>query len=251
MDLGQQETTPIESLRLRSPVITHQAVHSITRGENPVSAAVKMVLKKLTIPKNWPPSGVGFVTEAPVHSKVSQQHWRNSSSQLRSYAESQGLPLLHVPRCLGPCPNVHIVTITDPRHPACNQRGLVAAKNIPASTHIIDYVGQIATDDTVSDTSDYVLRLGPDVSIDAEVIGNEARFVNDFRGIRKKPNCKFELYRDKGSSGQVRMGVFSLCDIKKGEELCISYGKGFWKARGLAASWDNYTAYEDIEISGQ
>jgi hypothetical protein len=36
------------------------------------------------------------------------------------------------------------------------------------------------------------------------------------------------------------MGVFALTkEIAKGSELCVTYGKGFWSARGLGAGEGN------------
>lgn len=71
-------------------------------------------------------------------------------------------------------------------------------------------------------------------------MGNEARFVNDYRGIRGEgPNAEFRevLF----GSGERGMGVWVMgtgkkggkgkAGIKKGEEIVVSYGRGFWKAR--------------------
>ena len=66
--------------------------------------------------------------------------------------------------------------------------------------------------------------------IDALLVGNEARFVNDYRGIRLKPNAVFEERRT--TAGELRMSVWSGNDpIKKGYEILVSYGKGWWQAR--------------------
>lgn len=59
-------------------------------------------------------------------------------------------------------------------------------------------------------------------------MGNAARFVNDYRGIGSKPNCEF---RTSSSEGYLRMEIWTLTEIKKGDELLISYGKGWWGAR--------------------
>jgi SET domain-containing protein len=67
------------------------------------------------------------------------------------------------------------------------------------------------------------------------MVGNEARFINDYRGGAriKGPNVEF---RDRVDAwGISRIGVYVLQNqtVRKGEELCISYGKSFWKTRGL------------------
>jgi hypothetical protein len=57
-----------------------------------------------------------------------------------------------------------IVPITDPKHPAWGQRGLVAARPIPKQTHILDYAGVVTTDAFCSQKSEYTLRLRDDIS---------------------------------------------------------------------------------------
>lgn len=66
------------------------------------------------------------------------------------------------------------------------------------------------------------------IGIDAAKVGNAARFVNDYRGIGPKPNCEFRI---SSSEGYLRMEIWTLTEIKKGDELLISYGKGWWGAR--------------------
>ncbi|KAF8334023.1 uncharacterized protein EI90DRAFT_3050725 [Cantharellus anzutake] len=86
------------------------------------------------------------------------------------------------------------------------------------------------------------------VGIDAEKMGNEARFINDYRGVpislsssttsakkiqtistRLGPNAFFE---EVWIEGMLCMGVWSGKEgIRKGEEIIVSYGKGWWRAR--------------------
>ena len=57
-------------------------------------------------------------------------------------------------------------------------------------------------------------------------MGNEGRFLNDFRGIRNRPNVEFR------ERWQYHMGVFTLSEsVDKGDELVVTYGKGFWDHR--------------------
>jgi len=76
-------------------------------------------------------------------------------------------------------------------------------------------------------------------------MGNEARFINDYHGVNEAgPNAVFEEYfvKVKGKGGkevwQARMGVWVKpgleAGIAKGEEILLSYGRGYWKARGLS-----------------
>ena len=132
--------------------------------------------------------------------------------------------------------SVLIRRISDENHPACGQYGLFAAKKIPPKTYILDYVGEVHCDERPQ--SDYDLSLyrsqcGADIGIDASVIGNEARFINDFRGVREKPNAIFT--DERSTSGELRMSVWSMGGIRKGEEILVSYGKAWWKARDFGA----------------
>lgn len=67
------------------------------------------------------------------------------------------------------------------------------------------------------------------VGIDASNMGNEARFVNDYRGIRDKPNAIFE--ERKSEAGGLFMSIWTSDTIKKGDEIVVSYGKCWWRAR--------------------
>ena len=99
--------------------------------------------------------------------------------------------------------------------------------------------------------SDYDLSLDREsgLAIDAAEMGNEARFINDYRGVpaagvgeergerrRKGPNAEFRVYWDErgGGAGERGMGVWVVGGgrgIRKGEEILVSYGKGFWGER--------------------
>lgn len=137
---------------------------------------------------------------------------------------------------------VKIQVITDPSHPAKGQRGLFASQKIPPSTHILDYLGEVHADDRPE--SDYDLSLlqfstsqsgnsaetYTNIGVDAMRMGNEARFVNDYRGTGvAKPNVEF---KERDVDGELRMSVWSCAHgLRKGDELLVSYGKSWWKAR--------------------
>ncbi|KLO20501.1 hypothetical protein SCHPADRAFT_897779 [Schizopora paradoxa] len=130
---------------------------------------------------------------------------------------------------------VAIRLIDSPSHPAHGQMGLFANKKIPPHTHIIDYLGEVHTDDRPKSNYDLSLYRSQDglinVGIDASCMGNEARFVNDYRGIKAKPNA---MFKDStiSSQGELGMAVWSGCQaISKGEEILVSYGKSWWNAR--------------------
>eukprot|EP00301_Raphidiophrys_heterophryoidea_P011304 c1716_g1_i1.p1 GENE.c1716_g1_i1~~c1716_g1_i1.p1 ORF type:complete len:184 (+),score=24.16 c1716_g1_i1:58-609(+) len=128
------------------------------------------------------------------------------------------------------CDLVRIRAISDPTHPANNQHGLFALKNLKPQQHIIDYCGFIESESRESKTSDYILGFVPGYSVDGEKCGNEARFINDFRGVGDRSNVEFRVY--KHENGEMRIGIFvGHREIKKGQELLLSYGKGFWRER--------------------
>lgn len=105
------------------------------------------------------------------------------------------------------------------------QFGLFAAKRIPPRTYLLDYLGEVHCDDRSSSDYDLSLYRAPDgsvsVGIDASAVGNEGRFVNDYRGIHEKPNAQFvERCCD---NGELRMGIWTGSEaIKKNEEILVS-----------------------------
>ncbi|KAI9029801.1 hypothetical protein CLU79DRAFT_736117 [Phycomyces nitens] len=137
--------------------------------------------------------------------------------------------------------NIKIKKLTDKAHPCCGAYGLFAAQNLQPRQLILDYLGIIEYK-TYDLESDYVLRLGTDVSIDAAYYGNEARFCNDFRGVGPGPNVCFQNYMD-SQTKHIRIGIFVLGNrkIKKGEELLVTYGKAFWSNRGIDMSHQNHS----------
>jgi len=61
-------------------------------------------------------------------------------------------------------------------------------------------------------------------------MGNEARFINDYRGISSKANA---IFRDgRTPTGELTMSIWSANEgIRKGEEILVSYGKSWWRSR--------------------
>jgi SET domain-containing protein len=134
------------------------------------------------------------------------------------------------------------------------QFGLFAAKKIPPLTYLLDYLGEVHCDDRPSSDYDLSLYRTPDcltsVGVDASAMGNEGRFVNDYRGIRTRPNAQFEERRVDG--GELKMTIWTCSEaIKKGDEILastgmylntplltvldpqVSYGKSWWSHRRL------------------
>ncbi|PSS03457.1 hypothetical protein BD289DRAFT_421330 [Coniella lustricola] len=213
--------------------------------------------------------------------------------------------LREVPRThpTGPSAKVRIHSITDPAHPACTQAGLFATRDLPPGSLILPYIGVLhASDDPAYAASDYDLWVtdrcgggaGDDtaggaetwregegrgaqslscsgVAVDATKSGNEARFINDYRGVpgAVRPNAEFCEVWDV-QKGEMGIAVFVMSagakrdkektkgkaqgkrgngggevrdrsrGIGKGEEILVSYGKGFWENRRVEAAEVEY-----------
>lgn len=194
-------------------------------------------------PKDWP-GGITYLRR-PVYSKAlgPQESEALHPSKTLTIAPQESKD------ALGPSPLVQIRPITSPAsHPALGQYGLFAAQQLPAGTFIIQYLGFVHTSSDADAESNYDLSLVRElgIGIDATHMGNEARFINDYRGIREEgPNAEF---RDTMVGSERRMSVYVLPmgksgkgkkGISKGEEICVSYGKGFWKGRVAEAEQNN------------
>mmetsp|Transcript_13397 Transcript_13397/g.24040 ORF Transcript_13397/g.24040 Transcript_13397/m.24040 type:complete len:229 (+) Transcript_13397:1615-2301(+) len=127
---------------------------------------------------------------------------------------------------------VFFAEIVNTQHPANGELGLFAKKKIAQDAWILNYIGEVCENGKENGQSDYTLKLGMSLAIDAENCGNEARFINDFRNTGvSRPNACFREYRD--SKGILRIGIFAMQGIRSGEEILVTYGKGFWEQRGL------------------
>jgi hypothetical protein len=192
------------------------------------------------LPKNWPPN-IPYLS-APRYSQTPPAVLL-SAIQTRS-KDSQDLPQ-NTPK--GPCPLVKITHISSLPHPAYGQSGLFAMRDLKPGSFIIRYLGEIHISSIYTGSevdphanSDYDLSLDREhgIGIDADRCGNEARFINDYRGIAEKPNAEFKEIWDEERKAR-GMGVWVLGDgkmgkgkgLRKGEEIVVSYGRGFWGAR--------------------
>ncbi len=173
-------------------------------------------------PARWPDT-VRYIAKPQYHSSV-PVHIRDFIRPVtaRTHASSQAQKSF-----------VAIQLITETSHPACGQYGLFATRKIPPRTLILDYIGEVHCDDRPDSDYDLSLYRTPDyisVGIDAQHAGNEARFINDYRGVKGKPNAAFQERRTE--SGELRMSVWSGAEaLKKGDELLVSYGKSWWRER--------------------
>ncbi|KAK9679433.1 hypothetical protein K7432_016270 [Basidiobolus ranarum] len=151
-----------------------------------------------------------------------------------------------------PLYEIRLIT-SPPTHPVLNSYGLFACTTLRPGALLLDYIAEVLPDNVTDPESDYTLHLLDCLNLDACKAGNQGRFVNDFRQIRTQeqgPNVAWDLYRCE-TSGQVRMGCKILKRIEKDEELLCTYGKLFWKSRGIPVKgeeWeDGWDTESDIE----
>ena len=104
-------------------------------------------------------------------------------------------------------------------------RGLYASKDIKEGTRIIDYIGKIITKKQTEETERfdnakpiYLFNLNKKYDLDGDFKYNTARLINHSCG----PNCEVT---GKG----LKLWIFAIRDIKKGEELSYDYGFGYDK----------------------
>lgn len=203
---------------------------------------------KQTLPKNWP-KGLPYL-DSPAYSPALSKSQLESLRSRPENNDNAAADLREVPRDVKPgaCGHVKITPITDAQHPAYGQAGLFAARALPAGSLILPYIGELHPAGAAAhSSSDYDLWLdrGGDVAVDAARMGNEARFVNDYRGVPgvTRPNAEFGEVWDV-RRGEKGMAVFVLPVVKnakkrgkggggiaKGQEILVSYGRGFWEKR--------------------
>jgi hypothetical protein len=191
-----------------------------------------------TVPKGWP-SNIVYL-HSPVLSKKLSADMISRLSTVRSDLQ----PDTQVWKTNGPHSNVRITAVADVAHPAHGQHALYATQHLPPDTFILPYLGYVHDQTDIDQASDYDLSLDRElgIGVDAFRMGNEARFINDYRGVFAVPNAEFrDILVDVGA-GRVekRVGVFVLSagksgkrakGIGRGQEILVSYGKGFWSER--------------------
>ncbi|CAL9191939.1 unnamed protein product [Musa hybrid cultivar] len=104
--------------------------------------------------------------------------------------------------------------------------GLVADEDIKQGDFVIEYVGEVLDDKTCEerlwkmkhrgDTNFYLCEVNHDMVIDATYKGNKSRFINH----SCEPNTEMQKWR---VDGETRVGIFALCDIRKGKDVTYDY----------------------------
>lgn len=224
-------------------MLTYSKVGTASCIPNPAARPKFAPHKGCTMPTNWP-TDILYIA-VPRYAP-------NFPERISALLQGSSVGKLSPPKLgLQPAPTI-IRRIESPSHPAFGQRGLFAAKTIPSNTFIIQYVGELHADERP--TSDYDLSLiklptsslrhaGQNsdndlldmgfisVGIDAAEMGNEARFVNDYRGTgQERPNAFFKDVQGRDDTPHITIWTGSK-PIAKGKEILVSYGKGWWAAR--------------------
>lgn len=192
------------------------------------------------MPKGWP--GGAIYLYAPSYSKKLV----TEKTKALIFSQSDLPQNTQIYRSGGPHPNVKITPISDQSHPAHNQHGLYTNQHLPPDSFILPYLGYVHDKTDTDEASDYDLSLDRElgIGVDATSMGNEARFINDYRGVSTAPNAEFRDIYINTSNGKVEkgVGVFVLSagksgkrakGIGRGQEILVSYGKGFWTERQL------------------
>ena len=104
-----------------------------------------------------------------------------------------------------------------------DNRGLYASQDIKDGTKIIEYKGKVVSKKKVeqdskfdNDKAIYLFNLNKKYDLDGDFRYNTARLINH----SCNPNCEV-------SGVGLKVWVYAIRDIKKGEELSYDYGFGF------------------------
>ena len=97
----------------------------------------------------------------------------------------------------------------------------------PKASGTIVMPSHLCTAHTKADGGAYFLELKRDTAVDAaRTDSGQGRWVNDPRGTSLTANGEFILYTPPGQSR--RASVRTTRPIKKGEEILVKYGRGYW-----------------------
>lgn len=118
------------------------------------------------------------------------------------------------------CSPVEVRIIMNQSSPLYGQKRVCASSNIDACTYLFDYTGVVRVKKS---GSPYDFEMIKDVTVDASTSGSDARYIN-----HGPPNCAIYCILYKGTP---RLAVFTLREIKDGEELFIDYGPDYFLKR--------------------
>ena len=167
-------------------------------------------MNMVNIPKNWPSS-----SEITYKNTVTYQG--TTSDAMKTHHTLKDF--------------VYIKKISDKTHPLYGQFGVFAKKGFQQYDIVAQYTGNLVRSDLSKDYrgSPYTAFLCESYDINADRSGNETRFINDYRGIQKKPNVALRT----GIVNKKPVVLF-ICskDISPGDEILTDYGTQYWEALG-------------------
>ncbi len=105
-------------------------------------------------------------------------------------------------------------------------KGLFVLQKIPKNRYIFQYIGKIRRTSKVDFKNMCCVKLSRQCVLDGWNKENIGRFINDAEGLQTSISCKTNvcLVRWKG-----KVFIQAIRDIRKNEELFLSYGEYYWK----------------------
>lgn len=116
---------------------------------------------------------------------------------------------------------VDVQYINDSRHPVHGQRGLFATRKWHKFDVIGEYTGEVICDYIHSEYVISFMNISSSICLDAKNMGNECRFINHYKGINEKPNCKYSMTY---INCKPIILVVVIENIEIGDEILIDYG---------------------------
>ena len=117
-------------------------------------------------------------------------------------------------------PGVEKRKITDLNHPVKNSYGLFSTKKWFKFDIIGEYTGQVINK---YKNGDYIVgfsNLSFCICLDGEKYGNECRYINHYKNIKDKPNCK---YVETFINCKPVILIVVIEDIENGQEILSDY----------------------------
>lgn len=224
-----------------TPHPQHLSIKTVTDGSHPASGQRSLVARKRLEPKTLliPYLGIVHVSFTDAEGRRVDQNGKVGEDEHEGSDYDLSLVWLGM---------------SDPRNPfgerarASSGRASGGSGSVPAEQPGAQAISMSSKDTPPADDTDDRQEdnrnseaasetppppLHVSIGVDAAQAGNAARFVNDYRGVAAAPNAEFKLGR--GEAGELRMEVWATRRIEKGEEVLVSYGKGWWGARSNGA----------------
>jgi SET domain-containing protein len=107
--------------------------------------------------------------------------------------------------------------------------GLFSFQYIPKDTMIGYYKGDVLSGN--NKVTDYSFEISPKYFIDAKEFPRcFIAMINDAKNSQFENNCEFRIIEKKIKKNSI-ICLYSIKDIKKGDELFASYGDEYWTTR--------------------